>query len=246
MFEKYRDYMYYLLTSPFKRVRKEVNQWYILFKVLGKYFDDAMNSLYDARKQTMVATCEPIMLPVHADDRHIQQYPVEDDENFRVRIANYQEVLKLGGSDAGIMLAVRTLGFDNINIVKAKDLKNDDKRWAEFYIIINLNPDAALPIDYNILKSNVRKIKQVGALDNYLFLNNVNVQTKSESNECCIVHIKNEIQSEQQVIPVIKACIETQTDSEEHLHTSSTAWYFDGTFKFDGNKHFVYQKEEEL
>lgn len=120
------------------------------------------------------------------------------------------------------------------------------KIWAEFYIIINLNPDAALPIDYNILKSNVRKIKQVGALDNYLFLSNVNIQTKSESNECCIVHIKNENQSEPQPIPVIKTCIETQTDSDEHLYTNSTAWCFDGTYKFDGSKHFVYQKEEEL
>lgn len=53
MFEKFCDYMYYLLTSPFKKVRKTINQWYILFRVLGKRFDDAMESLYKAQEHSL-------------------------------------------------------------------------------------------------------------------------------------------------------------------------------------------------
>ncbi len=65
MFERFADYMYYLLTAPFKRVRKEINQWYLLFKVLGKRLDEAKEALQRARDETMVATCSPLMLQEH-------------------------------------------------------------------------------------------------------------------------------------------------------------------------------------
>lgn len=140
MFDKFCDYMYYLLTSPFKRVKKSMNQWYILFRVLGRRFDDAMESLYSAREQTMLATCKPEMLPVHAEDRKMARYPGEEDENFRKRIANYPEVLRIGGSNPGVLLAVRTLGYTDVKIVPANKMPNfseEEKwnRWAEFYVV---------------------------------------------------------------------------------------------------------------
>ena len=191
MFDKFCDYMYYLLTSPFKRVKKSINQWYILFRVLGRRFDDALESLYNAEEQTMLATCEPEMLPVHAEDRKMARYPGEEDENFRARIANYPEVLRLGGSDPGVLLAVRTLGYATPELVKANEFKgrvyyqtdgtwNLDgsrlleagvlpDRWAEFYIVIKMSVDESHPIPTAILKKEVRKTKQVGAKDNYSF-----------------------------------------------------------------------------
>lgn len=198
MFDKFCDYMYYLLTSPFKCVKKKMNQWYILFKVLGRRFDDGMESLYDAREQTMLATCDPVMLPVHADDRKMSQYPGEDSENFRARIANYPEVLRLGGSDPGVLLAVRTLGYETPALVKANEFKgrvyyqtdgswNLDgsrlmeagelpDRWAEFYIVIKMSVDDSHPISTAILKKEVRKTKQVGAKDNYSFQYHLSIQ----------------------------------------------------------------------
>ena len=191
MFDKFCDYMYYLLTSPFKQIKKKLNQWYILFRVLGKRFDEAMDQLYDAREQTMLATCDPVMLPVHAEDRKMTQYPGEDAENFRARIANYPEVLRLGGSDPGVLLAVWTLGYESPEMIKANDFKgrvyfetdgswNLDgsrvleagelpDRWAEFYIVIRMGVDDSHPISTAILKKEVRKTKYVGAKDNYSF-----------------------------------------------------------------------------
>lgn len=169
MFDKFADYMYYLLTSPYKRVKKARNQWYILMKVLGRRFDDAMESIYKAREQTALATCELVMLQLHAADRGIKQYAGESDENFRVRIANYPEILRLGGTDAGVLLAVRTLGYSNVQKKTAVEMGEPD-RWAEFYIIIEMRVDEQHPIDFSILKKQVRKVKQVGAKDNYLFV----------------------------------------------------------------------------
>ena len=179
MFEEFCDYMYYLLTSPFKKVKKALNQWYILFKVLGKRYDDAMESIYNVMEQTMLATCDPVMLPVHAEDRKMTQYSGEEDENFRVRIANYPEVLRLGGSDAAVLLAVKTLGYEEPELIKAnvftgrgsQSLENGEfsDRWAEFYIVINMDVDDKHPISMEVLKKEVRKVKSVGAKDNYSF-----------------------------------------------------------------------------
>jgi len=169
MFDKFCDYMYYLLTSPFKKVKKSLNQWYILFNVLGKRFDDAMECLYKAREQTMIATCDPVMLLVHASDRNMIRYAGEDNENFRKRIANYTEVCRLGGTNEGVILAVWSLGFNNVSIVPAKSFTGDSTRWAEFYVILVIEADETY-IGFDVLKKEVRKTKEVGAKDNYYFI----------------------------------------------------------------------------
>lgn len=169
MYEKFSDYMYYLLTTPFKRVKKIKNQWYILFEVLGKRFDHVRKSFLIAREQTMLATCDVSMLEIHAADRSIIRYPGEQHENFRRRIANYTEICRLGGTDPGILLAVRNLGFENVSINLAKRVRGDEFRWAEFYLIFPFDLEEAYPIGVDVLKKEVRKTKEVGALDNYMF-----------------------------------------------------------------------------
>ncbi len=177
MFEKFCDYMYYLLTAPFKMVKKSSNQWYILFKVLGRRFDDAMESLYRAREQTMVATCAPVMLPVHAEERKMSRHPGEDDENFRLRIAMHVEICRLGGTNEGVLLAVKALGYASPELARANELAGiaydmpdtAGDRWAEFYVVIAMDADEEHPIGFDILKMTVRKWKAVGAKDNYLF-----------------------------------------------------------------------------
>lgn len=169
MFDKFCDYMYYLLTSPFKRVSKKTNQWYILFKVLGNKFDDAMEGIYKAREETMLATCSEEMLPIHADDRNMTRYLDEIPENFRKRIANYTEACRAGGTNPGVLLTVRILGYSNAEIKSAKEITGDETRWAEFYLIVTLNVDEEHPIGLDVLQKEVRKIKEVGAKDNYLF-----------------------------------------------------------------------------
>lgn len=192
MFDKFCDYMYYLLTSPFKKVMKTLNQWYILFKVLGRRFDDAMDGLYHAGEQTMVTTCSSEMLQVHAEEKNIARYPGEEEENFRTRIANYPEILRLGGSDKGVLVAIKSLGYTDPQIIPAnkmiqyfhnEDLKN---RWAEFYVIVRMNAGESHPVSLEVLKNEVRKAKYVSAKDNYYFeycstvrhLHDINLRTR--------------------------------------------------------------------
>lgn len=169
MFDKFADYMWYLLNTPLKKVSKPKNQWYIYFKVIGRWFDGCLNDLYVAREEIMVATCRQEMLAIHGSDRRLVRYEGETWESYRYRIAMYEEVCKLGGTNAGVLFAVHNLGFENVTIDRAKNVTGDESRWAEFYLIFPFDLEEAYPIGLDILKKEVRKTKEVGALDVYRF-----------------------------------------------------------------------------
>lgn len=168
MIENFIEYMWYLLTTPLKKLKKSLNKWYILCKVFGIRFDEVKEDILRARDEGMVVTCSQEMLQVHGADRRLSRYEGEHLENYRSRIAMYEEVCKLGGTNEGVILAVRTLGFENVQIKSAKELYSDFSRWAEFYIILPIKLDSVYPISLKMLKKEVRKTKEVGAKDNYL------------------------------------------------------------------------------
>lgn len=248
MFDKFCDYMYYLLTSPLKKAEKTINQWYILFKVLGKRFDDAMESIYCAREQTMVATCDPVMLPVHAADRNLTRYQGEDEENFRKRISSYIEVLKLGGTDEGVLLAAKSLGYENIEVVKARELTGDEGRWAEFYVVIYMQADQDHPIGFSILVQHIRKIKVVGAKDNYLFCYQVkNNNGVERANYHCIYHHGITCSEGQQQKVIYRIQSTNKNMQKQNIAIHHNVWRFDGTYRFDGTKKAnAYIREEKL
>mgnify|MGYP000490877513 CR=1 FL=1 len=180
MFEKFSDYMYYLLISPLKRVKKELNQWYKLFKVLGKRFDDALEAINKEGEESMLVSCDDEFLQIHADERKMQRYAGENNSNYRKRIANYQEVMKLGGTDRGIKLAAKTLGYSRVEVIKANKFKGVNDRWAEFYVLAYINLAENSTRGLEILKKEVRKVKYVGAKDNYIFTYSVGVKEPSK------------------------------------------------------------------
>lgn len=248
MFDEFCDYMYYLLTSPFKKIKKRVNQWYVLFKVLGQCFDNDMENLYRALEETMVATCSAAMLPVHAAERRLTRYQGEEDENFRKRISSYMEVLKLGGTNPGVLLAAKSLGYDDIEIIRADIVTGDKERWAEFFVIIQMNAEHPHPISFPILVKNIRKAKAVGAKDNYLFRYQTENDNKLEEHLYRIV-LRNtataRLPMKKRAVFRVKAVHEnTQTVSIIIVHD---VWRFDGTYRFNGEKRFnAYIKEDKL
>lgn len=248
MFDKFCDYMYYLLTSPFKRVKKSINQWYILFRVLGRRFDDALESLYNAEEQTMLATCEPEMLPVHAEDRKMARYPGEEDENFRARIANYPEVLRLAGSNRGVILAVKTLGYGQVGIKAAKELKGDNERWAEFYVLIRVKAGQRFPIPFYILKKEVRIWKQVGAKDNYQFIIESSERTNEISSSCrAVAGIPCKIVEETGRCIVCCMKAENGLGSRLFINIKNDLWHMNGVHSLDGKQLLdAYERMEEM
>lgn len=270
MFEKFADYMYYLLTTPLKKVKKSKNQWYILMKVLGRRFDQILDDIDRARDQTAVATCEPELLPEYAADRGITRYTGETDENFRVRIANYTEILKLGGTDEGVLLAVRSLGFDNAQLVAAKVYTGDEARWAEFYILLQFGINDTPAVSLEILRKQVRRVKQVGAKDNYSYQYQLAICAHEKVMFASVQYLirliyypylaldgswkldgskkLNSRRKQYPVRPTYKPKITTQEQVNRVIcHEEHNLFKLDGSWKLDGSKKLsAWQRTEEL
>lgn len=246
--ESFKEYMWYLLLSPFKKAKQAVNSWWIWCKVFGKWFDSCLGDLFTAREESMVATAKELMLPLHAAERGLIRYAGEETENFRSRIAMHEEICRLGGMNQGILLAVKTLGYSAVTIIPAKDYKGDAERWAEFYILLPMNIEDAYPIGYDILKKNVRLWKEVGAKENYQFIFQ-DTNTVQKITDISRVVLKAEVESwnGQENYITFRTAAENQLDSGLILTIRNNLWYLDGSYKLDGSKILnAYKKMEEL
>jgi len=177
MFDRFRDYLYYLLPSPFMRLKKTKNQWYIFFKVIGDEYDNVQAELERALDQTSVVTCNVEMLQYYAQDRGMHRYQDEDDETFSSRIAMQDEVEAFGGTKAGIILAAKTLGYNDVEHLWYPDIGYPDK-WAQFLLRVGVRDDTEHPANISMLIREVRKVKDSTSLDNYMLCNVVNSGTK--------------------------------------------------------------------
>ena len=266
MIENFIEYMWYLLHTPLKKLKKALNKWYILCKVFGKRFDEAKEDILRARDEGMVATCSHEMLPVHGADRRLTRYEGEHPENFRSRIAMYEEICKLGGTNEGVLLAVRTLGYISPVLVRANDLtgyvhypldgswlldgsrnlESDtlENRWAEFYIIIEMDVDEEHPISLKILQKNVRTWKEVGAKDNYLFSYRSRICGKYALNTLRVLYrwkiINNWLPNTQGTGYPIQSGyhikIQNPTEYKAFRYVEHNLIYLDGTWKLDGTR----------
>lgn len=238
MFDSFVEYMWYLFTAPYKKVKKSINNWYILCQVFGKRFDEAKEDILRARDEGMVATCCHDMLQIHGADRRLVRYEGEDLENYRSRIAMYEEICRLGGTNEGVLLAVKTLGYDSPKLVRASELMEDAwDRWAEFYIVIDMDMDGKFPISFKILQKNVRLWKEVGAKDNYFFSFHTTSPVCNITDDCRIVFLaqgENLIQSLHRTILPMAA--ETSADTGLTVETKNNLFYLDGEYMLDGSK----------
>lgn len=235
MFESFIEYMWYLFTTPYKKIKKSVNNWYILCQVFGRRFDEAKEDILRARDEGMVATCCHDMLQIHGADRRLVRYEGEEMENYRSRIAMYEEICRLGGTNEGVLLAVKTLGYNSPRLTRANDSQGD--RWAEFYIVIEMDADEGYPISFKILQKVVRQWKEVGAKDNYLFLFQTTNRACSLGDDCGVVILargENTIYEQNRVIFPLYA--ETQFNTGLIIEIRNNLFYLNGNYTLDGFK----------
>lgn len=247
MIKDFVEYMWYLFTTPLKKRKKALNKWYILCKVFGKRLDEVKEDILRARDEGMVATCSPEMLPVHGADRRLSRYEGELPENFRSRIAMYEEICKLGGTNEGIMLAVKTLGYDNVEIKTARELKGDIGRWAEFYVLVSMDMGQDFPISFEILRKNVRIWKEVGAKENYLFILQSAIQMKMQDIGRTVLKMKSLKTACPRNRAVCQILAGNSSDTKLSIEIKNNLWYLDGTVRIDGTGLLnAYKKKEEL
>jgi len=258
MFEKFQDYMYYLLPGPLKKIAKTKNQFYILFKVFGKVFDQSKQDIFRVREESMIISASGKMLSEHGRDRNMPRFQGEDVENYRIRLSMKNIIAEKAGSNEGIVYALRSLGFKNFDIQPL--WKKDPERWAEFMIIID-EQDIDLCKTFNAVKSTVRDVKMASSLPNYgfqLYSSNPSSANETVVKNTMAVNFFGNISilldgswmldgtnllsgyvGYREPMPMrtyLQMSVPTSQDLKAMLTTEYNLWRLDGSFRLDGTK----------
>lgn len=167
MFDKFADYIQYLLPSAFKRQKKQ-NQLLIYCRATGKLYDTLLRSILRLREETILATCSPDMLEVFGHDYDMPRMQGETSELYRRRLQMKALTAATAGTRQGILYALASVGYDNCTIVPF--YVTDPDRWAEIRInIFTPGVDADNPIAFKCVVAEVLKVKQAGTLPHWRF-----------------------------------------------------------------------------
>ena len=165
MFEKFKDYMFFLLHAPLK-ILQEKSEIYKLFNVIGNEFDRLKNNALNVEKQSNIFSSTGEFLELLANDRNIIRYQNETDEDLRRRIMLKPDVMKIAGTKKEIILALKSLNFE-ANVEPC--YLTDKSKWAEFYIIINDSLIKKMNYNFKIIKETVMEVKQASSKPNWVF-----------------------------------------------------------------------------
>lgn len=167
MFEKFGDYMFYLLTTALKN-DKNSNQFYIFCKVIGKLFDQTKQDIMKLRRESMILSSSNVMLQVHGQDREMYKYDGETDENFRNRLLMKAIIAEWAGSKKGIAYALQSVGYDDSVISPVWE--EYPERWAEFFVMFQRDADNDSQINFKCIRREVMLVKQASALPYFRFI----------------------------------------------------------------------------
>ncbi len=176
MFEKFQDYMYYLLFGPLKRIAKAKNQFYILFKVFGKLFDQTKQDIFRVREESMVISASEKMLEEHGRDRSMKRLKGENMENYRMRLSMKNIIAEKAGINEGILLVLKAIGYEQSRIEPF--YIHDPERWAEFTIYLSSKQQSGVN-DITIIDNEVMKVKPGSGKPSYGIEESTGIQAKS-------------------------------------------------------------------
>lgn len=154
-FQSIADYMYALLIAPMKKVKKESNQFYIFFKVIGRLFDGIIADIFRVQEEGNIATASQAMLPVHGQDRSMARLEGEPWEVYRTRLMMKGIVAAQAGTAEGIISLVKSLGYETVYIEPL--YLTDPARWAE--AILWISGGSVVLDDRNIIQQEINRIK---------------------------------------------------------------------------------------
>jgi len=162
--KNFGDYMYYLLHAPLKKVKKEENQLYIFFKVVGKLFDDSKENIFRVREMGNLISAKGIVLDWHGIDRKMPRFDNEHDDYYRKRLMLKKIIAEKAGSNEGILYALSSLGYEKSEVVPFYTI--DPDRWAEFIVFLNSDKPSLIN-DIDVIDNEVMNVKLASSMPNY-------------------------------------------------------------------------------
>jgi len=164
MFDKFVDYLYYLLPGPLKKIGRKRNQFYIFLKAIGKLFDRSKADILRVREELLIISASETMLEEHGRDRAMPRLKGETVEAYRQRLILKQQIAEQAGTLPGILLALRTLGYEQSSILPMYE--QDPTRWAEFVVYLGSQQPSSIN-DLAVIDAVVMAVKPASSLPYY-------------------------------------------------------------------------------
>lgn len=158
-FDTFGEYMFSLLFAPLKKGKQTVNQFRNFFRVIGRIFDGMKQDAFRVREEASIATASLSMLPVHGQDRDMPRLEGEDMEAYRIRLSMKGLISEWGGTNEGVILAVKALGYKDVWIEPLYLI--DSERWAE--ATVWFSGGNFVITDNDIIMKEVNKVKPASA-----------------------------------------------------------------------------------
>ena len=234
MFNTFSDYIYYLFTSPYKKVKKATNHFYVFSLVVGKVFDVAKDYIYLTREASIIISANELFLDEHGKDRNMPRFADEEVETYRTRLSMKAIIAESAGTRHGILIALKSLGFTQADIYAVRIF--DPLRWAEFYVFIE-SDEIDLIKNFSIVKTIIRDVKPARSLPNYWFRVSKKIASNTiQSNRIIttIGDISNLSFSETKII--IKIDVKNSINlSNAKVKYGENMTFIDGSWNLDGS-----------
>lgn len=167
MFDKFADYMQYLMPSAFKKQKKN-NQLIIYCKAIGGLYDDLLQSVLRLREESALETCSHEMLEVFGSDYDMPQMQGETNEMYCRRLQMKALIAESAGTQQGILYALASVGYDRCTITPF--YLTDPQRWAEIKInVFTPSADEDNPIAFSCIVAEVMKVKKASTYLHWRF-----------------------------------------------------------------------------
>lgn len=165
MFDRFGEYMQYLLPSAFKR-QKKTSQLLKYCGIIGEMYDSLLQSALRLREESIIATCSPEMLEVFGHDYDMPRLLGETDDIYRRRLQMKALIAEKAGTEHGILYALASVGCDNCTITPL--YLTDPEKWAEIRInIFTPSVDDDILVAWRCIVAEVMKVKQASTLPHW-------------------------------------------------------------------------------
>ncbi len=256
----YAEYMVYLLHAPFKKVKKEYNNWKALMYVLGNHVAPLKNYIFLIREETAIETAEK-SLDIIGTGRRSPRYQAETDDQYRNRLLAKRTVAEMAGTKEGIIYQLRALGYDKAEVlpVPAETVRRykfdgtirfdgthkwmpegrNQEHWAEFMVVLPTDNPGTLN-NFEILKNEINRVKQASSLAVYKFQASGQVEFETV-NDFDLLSVTVAIENVSTLATAIKELtipIKFETTNEIGI-----AGYIDKTFLWNGDYQFNGKKK---
>ena len=151
------EFIWSLLPRAYKRIKQSVSEIYMLCSAVGEKYEEIMQLIFSIRRAWLIETAPEWALALHGIDRRMPRLPDEPTEVYRQRLLGAYATYALGGTNTGIIEALKAL---NLEVTIEELYKTDPTKKSEMNIVVS---NLTEPISLIKLKSIQLIIKKTKA-----------------------------------------------------------------------------------